>query len=98
MIILNIYVFTIILSLLATLWMCFESKLYAKERGIVRVKVMSRGQKISNSFKLATPCLVPLVNLFYAFSCLYAVFSRRVMEEAMKVNIEKGIFKYKEGG
>jgi hypothetical protein len=78
--------------------MCFESKLYAKEQGIVRVKAMSRGQKISSSFKLIVPCLVPLVNLFYAFSCLCAVFSRRVMEGAMKANIEQGIFKYKEGG
>ena len=98
MIILNIYVCTVIISLLATLWLCLESKLYAKELGIVRVKTMSRGQKISSFFKLTVPCLVPLINLFYAFSCLCAVFSEQVMEGAMKANIEKGIFKYKEGG
>lgn len=98
MIILNIYVSTIILALLANLWLYFETNFYAKEQGIVRVKTMSRGQKISNFFKTAVLCLVPLVNLFYAFCYLCAVFNRQVMEGAMKINIERGIFKYKEGG
>lgn len=96
MLLLNIYVTTVIFSIIALVLLSLETVVYCKEHNIFRAHKLLLSRQLINGVKLLLLCIIPLYNVFRGVVNLVAFLHTPLFENAIQNLIDNGVFVKKE--
>ena len=96
MILFYIYMATVILAVVGTILIHFETKAYCKEHRIVNAHKLSLSRRLLNEVQILLMCIIPLYNILVGISSIATFLSSSMFETAIQTNLDKGVFMRKE--
>lgn len=82
---LNIYIATVIFSIISTTLLALKTRIYQKKHNLTLAT-----ERATGSFPLYVICLIPLINVWLGFSLMVGVLSTKTFEKNIKLLVESG--------